>query len=92
MMKPKKLPMRLCIGCREMQEKKTLIRVVKSPEGEISLDVTGRKNGRGCYICKRKQCLEKAIRLHQIEKAFSCSISPEVYEQLKEQLENTDEQ
>ena len=73
-----------------MKEKKQLLRVVRSPEGEISLDQTGKKSGRGAYICREKECLEKAIRQHQIEKAFSCSISGEVYDQLKKQLAELD--
>ena len=91
-MKPKKIPLRMCIGCREMKEKKQLLRVVRSPEETISLDPTGRKPGRGAYICREKECLEKAIRQHQIERAFSCSVSPDVYDQLRQQLQQVNGQ
>lgn len=82
----------MCIGCREMKEKKQLLRIVHTPEGEIKLDPTGRMSGRGAYICRQKECMEKAIRQHQIERAFSCGVSPDVYEQLRQQLQSLDEQ
>ncbi len=82
----------MCIGCREMKEKKQLLRIVHTPEGGIDLDPTGRMSGRGAYICRQKECMEKAIRQHQIERAFSCSVSPDVYEQLKQQLASLDGQ
>lgn len=82
----------MCIGCREMKEKKQLLRIVHTPEGGINLDPTGRMSGRGAYICREKECMEKAIRQHQIERAFSCSVSPDVYEQLKQQLLSLDGQ
>ena len=76
----KKIPMRMCIGCGEMKPKKELIRAVKSPEGEISLDFTGKKSGRGAYLCQNAACLEKAQKGHKLEKSFSCKVAPEVYE------------
>lgn len=79
----KKIPMRMCIGCGENKPKKELIRIVKSSEGEISLDMTGKKSGRGAYICPNQDCFTKAIKNHRLEKSFSCKISPEIYEELK---------
>lgn len=86
-MKEKKIPMRMCVGCREMKPKKELLRVVKSPEGQVSIDVTGRKPGRGAYVCKSAQCLEKAIRQRQLERAFECALSGETKESLNRELE-----
>ena len=83
----KKIPMRQCLGCREMKPKKELIRVVKSPEGEISLDFKGKANGRGAYVCPNAACLKKAVKAHARERAFSCQIPQEVYEALDEQME-----
>ncbi|MBE6854048.1 MAG: YlxR family protein [Ruminococcus sp.] len=85
-MKPKKVPLRLCLGCNEMMPKQTLIRVVKSPEGEISLDFTGKKPGRGAYICKNPDCLAKAQKSRRLEKSFSCRVEGDVYEQLQQAL------
>ena len=78
-MKPKKIPMRICLGCGEMKPKKELIRVVKSPDGEISLDFTGKKSGRGAYICHSGECLEKARKSRRLEKSFSCRIDESIY-------------
>lgn len=86
-MKEKKIPMRMCVGCREMKPKKELLRVVKSPEGAVSIDVTGRKPGRGAYVCKSAVCLEKAIRQHQLERAFECALSEETKAALAQELE-----
>ena len=86
-MKEKKIPMRMCVGCREMKPKKDLLRVVKSPEGAVSIDVTGRKPGRGAYVCKSAQCLEKAIRQRQLERAFECALTDETKEALARELE-----
>lgn len=85
-MKVKKVPMRMCLGCNENKPKRELIRVVKSPEGEISLDFTGKKSGRGAYICKDMECLEKAIKSRRFEKSFSCKIDDSVYEEMKNEL------
>lgn len=79
-MKPKKIIMRMCLGCSEMKPKKELIRVVKSPEGDISLDFTGKKSGRGAYICRSKDCFEKARKGRKFEKSFSCKIEEVIYE------------
>ena len=83
----KKIPMRQCLGCREAKPKKELIRVVRSPEGEISLDFKGKASGRGAYICHDPQCLKKAIKSKALERAFSAQIPPEIYDKLSEQME-----
>lgn len=83
----KKIPMRQCLGCREMKPKKELIRVVRSPDGEISLDFKGKASGRGAYICPDSACLKKAVKAKALEKAFSMSIPPEIYDKLQEQME-----
>lgn len=83
----KKIPMRQCLGCREMKPKKELIRVVRSPEGDISLDFKGKAPGRGAYICPNAQCLKKAVRARALEKAFSAQIPEDVYEKLNEEME-----
>ena len=85
-MKPKKIPMRMCVGCREMKPKKELLRVVRSPEGEISFDLTGRKPGRGAYVCHSRECLLRAIKQKQLERAFSAPISDEVRDALAKQI------
>ena len=81
-MKQKSIPMRKCVGCGEMKPKKELIRIVRSPEGEISADVTGKKSGRGAYICHDPECLKKAEKGRRLERAFECAVSPEVYASL----------
>lgn len=86
MMKAKKIPMRMCLGCGEMKDKRDMIRVVKSPDGEISLDFTGKKSGRGAYICASSQCLEKARKAKRFEKSLSCRIDDSVYEVLKNEF------
>ena len=83
----KKKPMRQCLGCREMKPKKELIRVVRSPEGEISLDFKGKASGRGAYVCPDPRCLKKAIKARALERAFSAQIPPEIYERLESQME-----
>lgn len=85
-MREKKIPMRMCCGCNEMKSKREMIRVVKSPEGEISLDFLGKKAGRGAYICKNIECLNKARKTRRFERAFSCMISNEVYEEMENEL------
>lgn len=85
-MKTKKVPMRMCLGCNESKPKRELIRVVKSPEGEISLDFTGKKAGRGAYICKDIECLKKARKSRRFEKSFSCKIEDNVYEVMENEL------
>ena len=83
----KKIPMRQCLGCREMKPKRELIRAVKSPEGIISLDFKGKAPGRGAYVCHSAECLKKAIKSRALERAFETSIPEEVYAQLNEQME-----
>ena len=82
------IPMRKCTGCNEMKPKKELVRVVRSPQGEISIDLVGKKPGRGAYICRDKQCLEKAKKAKRLQKAFSCEIPDEVFKEMEEELEN----
>ena len=82
----KKIPIRMCTGCGEMKPKKELVRVVKSPQGEISLDLTGKKPGRGAYVCKNVTCLRAARKARRLERAFSCAISPQVYDQMEEEI------
>ena len=86
MPKVKKIPQRQCVGCREMKEKKALIRVVKSPEGEVSLDEKGRKPGRGAYVCPNVECLRKARKSRALERAFETQIPPEVYDAMAREL------
>lgn len=85
-MKTKKIPMRMCLGCNEMKPKKEMIRVVKSPEGEISLDLAGKKNGRGAYICRSTECFDKARKAHRLERSLSCRIDESVYEVMADEL------
>lgn len=87
----KKIPMRQCLGCREMKPKKELIRVVRSPENEISLDFKGKASGRGAYICPNPDCLKKAVKAKAIEKAFEMAVPPEIYERLGRQMEVGDD-
>ena len=81
----------MCLGCREHKDKKELVRVVRSPEGEVTVDLTGRKNGRGAYICRSADCLKKARKQKTISKALNCEISDEVFEQLLVQIEEDDD-
>ena len=82
----KKVPERMCTGCKVHKPKKELIRVVKSPDGEISIDFHGKKSGRGAYVCNDISCLEKAIKSRALERAFSCAIPTEIVEKLREEL------
>lgn len=86
-MQTRRVPMRMCTGCGEMKAKKELVRVVKSPEGEISLDLTGKKPGRGAYVCKDAECLKKARKARRFERAFSCQIPDDVYEHMEEEMQ-----
>ena len=90
MQKQRKIPQRQCLGCREMKNKKDLIRVVRSPEGEISLDFKGKKPGRGAYVCPDAACLAKAKKSRALERAFSAAIPPEVYDLLDQQMRDGD--
>lgn len=83
----KKVPMRQCLGCREMKEKKELIRVVRTPEGSVSLDFRGKVPGRGAYVCRSAVCLEKAIKTRALERALGEKIPEELFSTLREQLE-----
>ena len=87
LLKPNKIPQRQCVGCRTMKNKKDLIRVVKSPEGGISLDFTGKKSGRGAYVCPAPDCLARARKSKALERAFETAIPPEVYDALQAQME-----
>ena len=78
----KKIPMRQCIGCREMKPKKELVRVVRSPEGALSLDFRGKAPGRGAYLCPSPECLKKARRAKALERAFDCAVGAEIYDAL----------
>ena len=85
---PKKIPMRQCLGCREMKPKGDLIRVVRAPDGSaITLDDRGKAPGRGAYVCPNPACLKKAVKSRALERAFSCAIPSEVYEALQRQME-----
>ena len=86
-MHQRKVPLRMCTGCGEMKPKKELVRVVRSPEGEISLDMTGRKPGRGAYVCRSIECLRQARKARRFEKAFSCQIPEEVYDRMEKEME-----
>ena len=86
MQKPRKIPQRQCVGCREMKDKKELLRVVRTPEGDIQLDGRGKASGRGAYVCRSQDCLQKAVRQHQLERAFSAPVSDAVRDALMAQL------
>ncbi|MCR5769870.1 MAG: YlxR family protein [Butyrivibrio sp.] len=85
----KKIPMRQCIGCGEMKSKKELIRIIKTPEGEIVLDKTGRQNGRGAYICNDVECFKKARKNKGLERSFKQSINAEIYDALEKEFTGT---
>lgn len=87
-MTERKIPLRKCVGCGEMKDKRTLVRIVRNKEGEISVDLVGKKPGRGAYICKDVECLKKARKAKRLEKAFSAPISPEIYEAMGKEIEN----
>ena len=83
----KKVPMRKCVGCGEMKAKKELLRVLRTEEGEFVLDTTGRKNGRGAYVCVSRECFEKAVKNKGLERSFKQIIPKEVYERLEKEME-----
>ena len=83
----KKIPMRQCLGCREMFPKRELIRVVRSPEGELSLDFKGKAPGRGAYVCPQAECLRRAIKSRALERGLDCQIPQEIYDQLLLRME-----
>ena len=82
----RKIPMRQCLGCNEHKPKAELLRVVRDPNGEISLDFTGKKSGRGAYICRNVKCLKKAVKSHRIDKNLECSVPDEVYDRMEKEL------
>ena len=84
----KKVPLRQCVGCGEMKGKRDMMRVLKTAEDEICLDVTGKKNGRGAYVCKSRECLLKARKNHGLERSFKMGIPDEVYDTLEREFEN----
>ena len=86
-MSAKKIPMRMCVGCREMKPKNTLIRIVKTPENEIKPDRTGKLNGRGAYICPSAACLRRVRKSHRAEQNLGCEIPDEVWAALEGELE-----
>ena len=85
-MKPKKIPMRMCVGCGEMKEKRSVIRIVKNKEGDISVDLTGKAAGRGAYMCRSTECLKKAMKARRLERTFSMQIPEEIYNKLEAEL------
>ena len=86
---PKKIPMRMCVGCREMKAKKEMIRVVRSPEGDVSIDLKGKKSGRGAYVCYDVQCLKRALKQKQLDRALEVTITPEIAESLTLSIETS---
>ena len=82
----KKIPMRMCVGCRVMKEKRELVRVVRAEDGTAHIDPTGKMNGRGAYLCPDEQCLKRAVKSRALERALEVSISPETMEQLAERI------
>ena len=85
--KPRKIPQRQCVGCRVMKDKKARVRVVKTPENEVVLDLTGKKSGRGAYVCPEMECLKKARKSRALERAFDLTIPAEVYDAMEAQME-----
>ena len=86
MTQTKKVPLRKCVGCQLMKEKKELLRVVKAEDDSIRIDLTGKMNGRGAYLCKSQDCLKKAVKGHGLERSLKCKITDAVYEQLRMEL------
>ena len=91
-MSVKKIPLRQCIGCGEMKSKKEMIRVLKTAEDEIILDATGRKNGRGAYLCHSKECLKMARKKKGLDRSFRMTVPEEIYDQLEKEMENLGKQ
>jgi len=86
----KRIPLRQCVGCGEMKGKRDMVRVLRTTENEICLDITGKKNGRGAYVCRSGECLQKARRNRGLERSFKMSIPNEVYDALEREFENLD--
>lgn len=84
----KKIPQRQCIGCGQMKDKKELIRILKTQDGSIVIDATGKKNGRGAYICPDEECLQKAFKTKGLERSFKMAIDKSIYDELKKELNN----
>ncbi len=87
-MKPKKIPLRMCVGCRESKPKRELIRVVRAPDGSLSMDPTGKKPGRGAYVCRQESCLMRAIKQKQMERQLEVRMTEEVAQALQQELAN----
>ena len=86
-MNTKKLPERTCSGCGKKGAKSDFVRVVRSPEGEVSLDLTGKKSGRGAYLCSEPECLKKARKAKRLSRSFKCEIPEDVYSRLEEEIQ-----
>ena len=86
-MKPKKIPMRMCVGCREMKEKRELIRIVRTPEGTVVMDSSGKRSGRGAYVCRDAECLRRAIRQKQLERQLEITLTEEIIEALTAEMD-----
>lgn len=87
-MAERKIPLRKCIGCGEMKDKRELVRIVRNKEGEISVDLVGKKPGRGAYLCRSVACYDKAVKAKRLERAFSCAISPDIYAAMRSELDD----
>ena len=90
-MKPRKSPLRTCIGCQEQKDKRELMRIVRTPEGKVEMDPSGKKAGRGTYICKKRSCLEAAAKGKRFERSLKHPVSPAVVQEIAEQLPEDDE-
>ena len=90
-MKPKKIPLRMCVGCRESKPKRELIRVVRAPDGSLSMDPVGKKPGRGAYVCRNPECLKRAIKQRQLERQLEVTLTEEVVSALQAAMENLPE-
>ncbi len=86
MSKIRKLPLRICVGCQEKKSKRELIRIVRTPAGEVAVDLTGKQSGRGAYICPKNDCLQKAVKGKRLEKNLQVPISPEIIDRLKKMM------
>ena len=82
-MKTRKIPMRMCLGCQQMKPKKELLRIVRTPEGTVEVDPTGKKNGRGAYVCSDPACFRTAVKERRFRKAFEVDVDPEVFAELE---------
>ncbi|MFU0826550.1 MAG: YlxR domain-containing protein [Lachnoclostridium sp.] len=91
MSKTRKIPQRQCTGCGEMKSKKEMIRVIRTPEENILIDTTGKKNGRGAYICRSIECFQKAVKNHGLERSLKVAIPREVYDELEKELSGLDQ-